>query len=773
MSNRNYRGLLIGLSAGVSLAALATAAYAQDVEPGAESEVGEIVVMAQRRAQNIQDVPSSITAVTSEQVQDLNIFNFEDVDQLAPGLQLDSGGGFNASASLRGVGFNSQASTDPAVDIYFNETPLDANYAFQAMYDIGQIEILRGPQGTLRGRPSPAGAVTLTTRRPDLSEYGGSVSLSASDQDSFNTWAAVNVPLIKDRLALRVAGLWDKNDGEQVRSINGAGETGNETESWRASLRWALSDDIEVGLTHQRLHANRVLLTQVTGDDGPAGAPGQFAPFFGIFPAAINANDAPITERGFAVQDQPSTLNQNSNLTILNVAWDLGSNRLIYTGAYQDNHFLQVSDLDSGNAVEGGGYQTVNSFYRTSTHELRLQSEGERFMDYTVGYWRQATKTSTPGDQPASAVFAGLGGVNFEVQTDLTNQAVFGNLVFHLSDATDLSVGARYLELSGNRSDFLETPGPSVFRRDRPVSENAFVYNASLSHDFTDDVMGYVSYGHSWRPGGVSVAITSSLVDDEFIFAPPEESDSFELGVKSQWFDRSVRLNAAVFHQDFENFVGRFNGIDYLSDSATTGVGNGGFSYGADAVVDGAEVEFAWNVSDDWSLQVNWFTADGRYDNVAIPCNDSDQNGVPDNGVATPASFAGTGGVNLCVSGDPTAATANWGLTLQSEYVFPVFGKEGYVRGLYVYAPENRNFGSGANFQRDSFGVLNLYAGLRSTETNWEVGLWAKNVLDDDTVTAQGATEIRMEGLDTGYRSISYVPAREIGVSLRYGFGGG
>lgn len=117
--------------------------------PGiAQADEGEIVVTAQRRSENIQNVPVTVTAVTDQQVKDLRIFRIEDVQSLSPGLALESQGAFGAKAQLRGVGFDADSSGSPAVDIYYNETPVDANYAFQAIYDVGQIEVLRGPQGT-------------------------------------------------------------------------------------------------------------------------------------------------------------------------------------------------------------------------------------------------------------------------------------------------------------------------------------------------------------------------------------------------------------------------------------------------------------------------------------------------------------------------------------------------------------------------------------------------------------------------------------------------
>ena len=201
---------------GASIVALATVvpAYAQD----SEAAVEEVIVTAQRREQRIQDVPMTVSAVSGAALEEFNIFTMTDVQTLTPGLVLDGSDGRVARASLRGVTYDPDAAAlAGTVGFYFNELPIDAAYAFRSLYDVGQIEVLRGPQGTLRGQPSPAGAVTITSRSPNYSEYGGSLSQSLSDASLINTQAVINIPIIQDKLAIRLAGVYDSTDGNQVR----------------------------------------------------------------------------------------------------------------------------------------------------------------------------------------------------------------------------------------------------------------------------------------------------------------------------------------------------------------------------------------------------------------------------------------------------------------------------------------------------------------------------------------------------------------------------
>lgn len=143
----------------------------------------------------------TVDVATGEQLQKLNLFDFKDVQQLAPGLEITNIDGRSNSATLRGVTFNPDQGTSPTVDVYINEVPVDAQTAFTAIYDVAQIEVLRGTQGAFRGRTAPAGAITLTTRRPSLTVGGrpfraGRLCQAETSSKSIITFADFGVPAI-------------------------------------------------------------------------------------------------------------------------------------------------------------------------------------------------------------------------------------------------------------------------------------------------------------------------------------------------------------------------------------------------------------------------------------------------------------------------------------------------------------------------------------------------------------------------------------------------
>ena len=812
---RHRTALYLALGASTGFGTPAVAQTSQHVE------LEEIVVTATRRTESLQNVPVSITALTGEQLEKLKFFKFDDIAMATPGLAMSNTSRDGAVISVRGVGFNTYSSAPPAVDVYFNELPLNAIFAFNSIFDLQQMELLRGPQGTLRGRPAPAGAITVTTRRPDLDETSGHVSGSLSDADGQNIEAAINVPVISDKLALRIVGIKNQNEGPGGKTLDGD-EQQFDDEAVRFSALFQPTEQLSFLLTHQYMESDVERFDLVAGLGAGYNGP------------ALDAGD----RRG--VLERVATLKQENSLTSLLVNWDLDGNRVVYVGGYQDLQNHTYTDTDVGNAVSAfTNDQNVATDFNVWTHELRLESTGERRWDYTAGLWYSDTQTRTHVRQfqqldgafgePASVVGPihdeYVLGINVDIPTDAENKAVFGHVEFHATDKLDVGLGARYLEEESDRSQtlkigsglnaagitpgtpfsqsfpwaeaapwngfcpgFLSTVAPStdwvrenypgycdlrvtVPTFTQPVDDewNEWVYDASIKYQLSEDVMTYLTAAHSWRPPGATVGVTAPVPDD-ILFGPPEESDSFELGLKSEWIDRRLRLNAALFYQEFDGFIGRFEDIPYLN-TTNNQVTVGGFTYNGDATVYGMEADLLFLITDDWNAQLMVSTSQGEYDDADVPCRDTNFDGTPDSGAnPTAASWGAPGPVAFCKSDDSISSLPDWSATLQSEYVLPRDSLEYYLRGLLNYQPENDNFISG--FERDSFAIVNLYAGLRSADGKWDATLWAKNLFDDDTVM-DAYTELTLSTFNTGYHTVIMQPEREVGFSLRYNFGGG
>lgn len=488
-----------------SLLPMAAPAFAQDASVDESVSGGnEIVVQARRRDESLQDVPLSVQAVTSEQLQKLEIRNFQDIAKVVPGLSLASQG-FTTSASLRGITFDGRASgSSTSVEFYRNDAVITSNALFAAVYDIGQIEVLRGPQGTLRGRASPSGSITITTRRPDLSEYGGYVSGSLANRSKWNLEGAVNVPVIADKLAIRVAGYTGKNRGNNIRGLNvptGAidDDIFARTDAVRASVRADPFDGaLVLDFNFETIHVERRQYDQsqslanyngstLAGDQSPRT----------ISPAdRLGIGSVPATQDNhYKIFNWQAKFRQWGQ-ALTYVGNRLVGEQLIYApqdaGGILPTNVATFPFVNPPAGLQFASFgQLTNSPVRQTVHELRLQNEdriaglfdyviggftaeagpGTLLLNGTAGSYRSTAAASATvpvvGGVPASPV-AVIPGVAFPnglfpgyrldyMAFSATNRAryekessLFGNLTVHLGEATELSGGLRHIWWKGD-----------------------------------------------------------------------------------------------------------------------------------------------------------------------------------------------------------------------------------------------------------------------------------------------------------------------------------
>ncbi|CAN7582902.1 TonB-dependent receptor [Phenylobacterium sp. LjRoot219] len=817
--------IVYGALAGASLLAMAQAAAAQAqpsaepaVEAAPESTLGEIVVTARRRSESLQQVPQVVNAVTSDALNKLSIQKFDDVQSVVPGLTLASSNtGYQSGASLRGVTFDVVSGADPTVAMYLNDAPVETNFLFQSMFDIGQIEVLRGPQGTTRGVAAPSGAITLTTRKPNLSEIGGYGSVTATDQHGRNVQGAISVPLIRDMLAVRVAGLLDQDDFDGVNSIHSGVAPRQVTSAVRTSVSFEPNDAINANIVWQHLDKKLDSFTQVTG-------PGN----------ARNPAIAPSDRVG--VQDAPSNLRQHMDVVTAQLDSRVFGQHLSYVGSYSHMKLSSRAAQDLGDLVPGVEFfQRNNTLREQTTHEIRLASDPApgRFLDYTVGAFYQWYITEAQISQPGTflpGAFGPPGTFNpaqfnprYQVlaQIDVPNSyqetSFFGNLTAHLGENTELSAGLRHIvSITNDRTSLTSAPGTIAVQLPVPVpcalaglsassyagfcdapvpggliqdlarrsTKRPTIYNVSLSHRFSRDFLVYANHGTSFRRGVNQVGLFNAENDPALasvIFLQPETSRSYEVGFKSTLFDGRARLNVALYRQTYNDLIFRTAPVPYLStNGSSASVATTNITANADAVVEGVDVDAAFQVTRELNISAAVSYSDGRVDNDQIPCRDANFDGVPDAGVPTVADFRAAGtALAFCQSTGSVSQNPLWNATIQAEYVRPVADQvDGFVRGLFTYYPENNR--QTPALAINPYSLLNLYAGVRSQDGAWEVSLFARNALKTDEITDQGVDPLRTSAVEafyaaqtgaSGYVRSAYTAPREVGVSLRYAFG--
>jgi len=760
-------------------ASIAMAAYGATLNAYAEKALDEVIVTAQKKDDTLQTVPMTVNAVTSETIEKYNMLDFKDVAQVTPGLTIEGVNARTANVSLRGIQVNTDAAAGVAVAVYWNEVNYDIDSAFKAMYDVSQIEVLRGPQGTLRGITAPAGAITIATKTPSYNKIEGYVQQSLSDQGLSNTQFGVSLPIIEDKLAVRIAGLYDHNRGDGVKNVITGTEESAETRSGRLTIGFRPTEDIEANLIYQHLEniADSFTMYRGTGINGPT---------LGTFDRKT-------------VADFDGSSHSRRDIASLNVNWNLGSHELIYIGGYQRQSLHNVNDLDGGNALAGiPVMQRVDSNIPYWSHELRFSSSDADFYNYTYGlyYFKGTSWTSVPQDQLFGSIpFFGtfLIPIKLGIGGPQEQYAVFTNQSFQFTDALEAQIGLRYQKNhQSNISDltvdlspvsFLLPPNtPLVTRTISPTSTSAEALSgsASISYQATDDVRVYVNYGHSFRPSGIlGVPSNPPLKAGQW---DSETSDSIELGFKSRFNDGRTQLNADIFYQKFHDFIARAAGI-YTNNSAlasdpTPPQTTYGFNYNAPVIVQGMEVSLDTLLTDNWQLGTSISYTDAKFDNAQKPCNQFSGTTpllpTPARAAALGIPLSSTGEYFVCSSSGRLGTEPNWMASLTSEYTWPMGGFEPFVRGLYTFRSgrvDDNVIGS----ETPSYGVFNLFLGVRGSESTWEVSLWAKNLFDHQAATSIGdeqfVSPVGFGGaIDSGYKTVHIIPEREIGVTGKYNF---
>jgi|GEM_PF-253037 len=602
-------------------------ASASDTPSAGASTANDIIVTARRREESLQDVPQTVNAVSGEELAKLNLQRFEDLQSVVAGLDLASGArGFDTAASIRGVSYAVRSQTSPTVEFYLNDAPMPPGLLFQSMFDIGQIEVLRGPQGTMRGRAAPSGAITITTRRPNVSEVAGYVDMTGTTRGNINAQAAINVPLAVDVFAVRVAGLIDENESSGVKSIHNGTSPWQKTKAFRASAKLEPNDNLTATAMYQYLKATSRSFDQVIGEGSPGGTfrnSGYALP--AVLPAGYNGPVIQARDR-LGITDGDFRSDERSHIVTGQIDWSVLNQHVSYVGSYASSKGANDRPGDRGNLIIG--YDYVIPTYTDSTywtHELRVGSE-ERIagmFDYVVGVFHSSEKGTSAADRGPSFGRGAFGDPRgapdafsplierYSSRTIIVGErdnketSFFGNITAHLGDRTELSAGGRYIIVKKDASSqFLRAPGgyslvagtgagcaagrtPSTYYAgfcDQPIAagplsaptysrgtHKPFIYNVQLSHRFSDEFMAYANYGTSWRNGPTLTGITNGGIGSDGGPGDPTLRDlTFVEPEKSKSFE--LGLKATLFDGrgriNVAAYRQDFDGLIYYGESA-------------------------------------------------------------------------------------------------------------------------------------------------------------------------------------------------------------
>lgn len=751
--------LLLGVNA-LALATFASAQTPTQNDSGSDSaSLEEIIVTANKVAEPVQRVASTINVVSADTLDALHIQSVQEIATVVGGLSMTRTSPSEQSISLRGIKMPSQGGsgdTTNTVESYLNDAPISVVDAFTTTFDLDQVEVLRGPQGTLRGRPSPSGALTITTQRGSFEGYEGYAEATGSDHDGQNVQMALGGP-ISDTLAFRVAGVYDHTDGTEVKDIFNGRENYAEVWAGRATLTWRPTEKLEFHLMEQYTHDDRDFYRQIEGRAPCAGEQGG-----AILVGSVACGRTFTLDDRIALNEGTNLNTYRGSMTTLNALYQLTDTlEFAYVGSYTNTEYFTDLNFDFAGIGSANNFATniaVTDNTDVLTNELRFQSVGNERYNFTYGIFTANNRLDRHTDFPP--LFSN------DLRRRTEDLGIFTNQRIALTDRDNVVVGLRYSSI--NLDNILTNT---------EVKYHDTTGNASYQHQFTDDLMAYVAYGTSFRPGSGGVRpAPQAAIPASFANFDEEKSKSYEIGIKSQWFERRLTANLTYFDQKYDGYIAsQFNiactGVPNPNGPAfgtTDGTAAGPQCFGtmfrnADAVSKGVEFEMQALVTPDWMVGMTYTYTDAKFDNAVVPCNDYNGDNIPDvDGTprVQPGKF-----VSECVTNTTLGSLPKTSVSAMTNYNFHVGDFEPYVRANVItrdksYFPQTARWFPG-------YTQVNAYAGFKVG--GWDVSLWAKNLLDKVVQDTDGGPWT-IYGVPSGLRIGTVTAGRELGITTRFNF---
>jgi len=723
MSAIAIRKMAVHSAGHVTLAAMLAsvvsgAAMAQDAKPVEEAvALDEIVVTAQRRDENLQNVPIAMTAVTAETLAATGITKTDELVAVTPGLVYYRTSG-TASPFIRGIGgISTSAGNEGSVATYVDGVYIrDMFTVTQTFNNIERVEVLKGPQGTLFGRNATGGAIHTITKKPS---HDRSAILSGS-YGSFEIFKGdfYGTTGLDDTLAIDLAlAFREQGEGTGIERTSGRDIGFEEYQNVRSRLMFTPGDFTEILLTGQYVKSREWY--------GQACQPGASC----ISPYSPNFADVSLNF------SYPAEI--ESVLGALHASHRFGPVSLTSITSYQK----ATSDYPVDSDFSPITFQHIGRIQWTKTfsQELQLQSMYDSKLQWIVGafYWRDKS-ASEPATLQTATAFTTL---NSYVNT--TSYAGFAQGYYDFTDRTQLAVGVRYTrderELNGVTKRV--TLGQTIpFARENTFKQPS--YRVALSHKFGDDIMTYVSYNRSFKSGAYNSFVATGVPDPA---TRPEILESYAAGVKSDLFDKRLRLNGELFFNEITDLQLR------RQEAGFTRVINA-----AAARIAGLEVQATALLGRHLTVDAGLSLMDSKYTDfpncpVSIP---------------TPSANGGRGGnvevIRNC-TGKETLNSPDITANLGINYKYPLASGARLDTNINYYY-NGGYFGDPFNtFKQSNYNLVNLTVNWISPDQSYEIGIYGKNLTE-----AEFAPTLNQSAFGNNIL-VGFVP-REIGVQAKVHF---
>lgn len=768
-------------STAIIVALSAVQAQAQETSGRAdanEADTGEIIVTAQRRAESLQDVPVSLTAVTSESLASRNINDIRQINQAAPSVQIAGGDDGATNVFIRGVGTLSFApSVESSVAIAVDDVNLGrSNLAFGAFDDVARVEALNGPQGLLFGKNASAGLLNIVTRKPELGQFGGRFDAEVDWRDTtpHNGMGTVlrgtlNVP-VGATSALRINARYSYQDSV-VKSLT-PNTTDENLEDFGVRVKFLTqpSDNLELYLIGEYSERHGMPL----GSYGPiVAAAGDIAPTLvreGIVPGPENLLGS-------------ADLNSFSDNKLVSVQGTLTyrlPNEWEIIGVTAYKRLQTNSNLDSDRtATDFLSGNSLNGEYSQFSGELRLAIPKENRVNGQLGLYYFKSK-----DDASRRLFGALGlpgfisggfpfcigarppfgpppacpytnnfalGRDVDSNLEVESVAAFGQLNFAVTDQLNLIGGLRLTHdkvsidnVQNQLNYFIPLAAPGSFSG--RTSETELSWKLGAQYDINPDVMAYGYYARGYKGPGfndVFVPGVQSLVRKE-------TSDAFELGLKSSWLDGKLIFNLSAFLQKF---------YDYQAQSFDVANQTFLLQNAASLETKGLEAQLIAKPADGLSINANVTLLDATFKSFpGAECYPGQPNCGANN--------------TFDASGRSLPGSAKFTSTVQAIYEFPVSGSlDGFVEANWYHRSAiNFDLVSAPSTQIGAIDPIGASIGIKNE--NFRMSLFCRNCFDQKYPAniSLWVGDSANYGLASGFQSWSAASVRNWGVSLAYDF---
>jgi outer membrane receptor protein involved in Fe transport len=740
--SRSARGLAGLLMAGTALGAAGTAMADQ---ADANTTVSEVVVTANKRAENIQLVPSSVTAVGEQLIDRVQAHNLNDLVAYVPGLNVQPSGVDANRLVIRGL-TTGPNDLSPTVGVYIDDAPFGSNIglALGALFspdidpfDLERVEVLRGPQGTLYGASTLAGLVKYVTKQPDASRYDAHVRADVNYADDSGTFGetlggGVNIPIVEDKAALRISGNYLHNDGDTTNVRTGESGLNSLTKyNGRADLMLKPTDNLTIDAIVIAAHSEAPHIQSITGD------PHTLEPIYDQY-------------SGYGLVDGFA----KSSYVILegNIRYQF-ANGISLTSSTSYSHF-SVKELADDTEVFQPAFGALGSLFSFSgpveprtnkfTQEIRIASPANEHFEWLAGAFYDNEDShylsginshylfGTPPPALAPTVAALANYETVDGHPTYKEIAGFGNATYYITPQFDVTAGVRYShndQTSTNAATgYLVAIGVLQPFRSSESSDNVWTESFAVRWRITPDTMLYARAANGYRPGG---STSSSSTFD------PDTTWNYEAGIKTSALDGRLTADFAAFYIDWSNVqLNFFNGTN-------TVIGNAG-----DAKSQGFEAEATYIPIDGLTFAANLAYTDAQI-TALIP--------------------GATGGA---VPGDELPFNSKWAGALRADYAFPLSSTfEGNVGASLRYKSAfNTTFpgDTGTRFYRlPSQTYIDLRAGISTGR--YSANLQVLNVGNERNLI--GAAEffgVPQAAADAAGQpvNLTYAPGRTWGLSL-------